>query len=263
MHPAPAFTLGLLTSLALFAAFNFLRTPTQSSALPSPPTPPTPTQSPSTSSAALASTQPSPTPEIPQDALESALREIREAGMVVIPQEFARFLMPSFTSTRPEPAVRAILQLDDREAAALAKARVNFDRAMQQTINSHLQVVDVKDGVVTAKLPVFKEEREKLIAAWRAESLAGLDAESAAIAAHIDFDRAIEGWYSQGNMEATVTFNPFVNTGKIAIEYKGQAVNGDHRQNWNFKTSMPDSQLLKRYPSLQPHFPQLVEEPKP
>lgn len=183
--------------------------------------------------------------------------------MVVIPQEFARFLMPSLASTRPEPAVRAILQLDDREASALAKARVNFDSAIQRAIDSHLEVIEVKDGIVTATIPVFKEERQKLINAWRTESLAGLDAESAAIAAHIDFDRAIEGWYSQGNMEATVTFKPSENTGKVAIEYKGQTVNGEQRQNWNFRTGMPNSQLLKRFPSLQPHFPQLAEENKP
>jgi hypothetical protein len=263
MKPAPACTLGLITGLGLFAAFNFWRTAPQLSVISVPLPPPAHTQSTSTSSAVFASAQPASTPDIPQDPLESALREIREAGMVVIPQEFARFLMPSLVSTRPEPAVRAILQLDDREASALAKARVSFDSAIQKAIDSHLEVIEVKDGVVTATIPAFKEERQKLINAWRIESLAGLDAESAAIAAHIDFDRAIEGFYSQGNMEAIVTFKRSENTGKTAIEYKGQTANGDHRQNWNFRTSIPDSQLLKRYPSLRPHFPQLAEEPKP
>jgi hypothetical protein len=194
--------------------------------------------------------------------LESALKEIHEAGMVVIPQEFARFLMPSLLSTRPEPAVRQILQLDDREATELAKARMRFDQALQQTIDAHLQVIDVKDGVVTATLPAFKEERQKLIDAWRAESLAALDANSAAIASHIDFNRGIEG-RSQGHMELTVTFKPSPDSKKIAIEYQGQTANGAQRQNYRFQTGMPSSQLSRQFPSLRAHFPQLAGEAAP
>ena len=178
--------------------------------------------------------------------------------MVVIPQEFARFLMPSLLSTRPEPAVRQILQLDEREAAALAKARMTFDHSLQQAINAHLRVIAVNDGVVTAALPAFKDERQKLIDAWRFESLAALDSDSAAMASH----RGIEG-YSQGAMDMIVTFTPSPDARKIAIEYKGQTANGTQRQNFRLQTGLPSSQLSKQFPSLTTHFPQLGEETKP
>jgi hypothetical protein len=182
--------------------------------------------------------------------------------MVVIPQEFARFLMPSLLSTDPQPAVRQILQLDNGEAVALGKARMNYDRALQQTVDAHLQVIEVKDGIVTATLPAFKEERQKLIDAWRTESLAVLDEESAAIAAHIDFNRATGGIH-QGGMDLTVTFKPSQNSKHVAIEYRGQAANGDQRQTYHLQTGMPGVQLLKQFPSLQAHFPHFSEETKP
>ena len=182
--------------------------------------------------------------------------------MVVIPQEFARFLMPSLLSTHPEPAVRQILQLDDREAKALANARINFDRVLQQTIDARLQVIDVKDGVITASLPAFPEKRQKLIAAWRAESLAALDADSAAMAAHIDFDRAMDGFF-QGRVDLAVTFKPSPDAPTHLIEYRGQTASGDRRQNYRLQTGVPNSQLLKKFPSLQPHFPQRSTETKP
>ena len=259
MKPAPAFTLGLLTGVALFAAFNVWR-PKHTAASSSLVT----TQSaapPVSSEKPAIQTQPGATaPVSAEPSLESALREIQEAGMVIIPQEFARFLMPSFASTRPDPAVREILQLDEREAAAMAKARMNFDRAIQKTIDANLQVIDVKNGVVTATLPAFREEREKLIAAWRTESLAALDSESAATAAYIDFDRAIESFYLQGIRELAVTFTPSPDAKKILIEYKGQTSNGNQRVNQSFRTSMSNSQLLKQFPSLRPQFPQLAEQ---
>ncbi|ATC65561.1 hypothetical protein CMV30_17280 [Nibricoccus aquaticus] len=261
MKPAPAFILGLVTGLGLFAAFSFWKSPAQ---LPAPTPSATPPAHTAPSSTPLTPTATAPTPGAASPVpLESALKEIQEAGMVVIPQEFARFLMPSLISTNPEPAVRQILQLDEREAKALAKARMNFDRAIQQTIDAHLEVIAVKDGVVTATLPAFKEEREKLIAAWRAESLASLDSESAATAAFIDFDRAIESFYMQGIRELAVTFTPSPDAKKILIEYKSDTATGNQRMNQRFQTSMPNSQLLKRFPSLHPQFPQLAEEAKP
>lgn len=268
MNTPSWFILGTIIGMGAASAFFYFRdpashahasiTPTPPGSLHSPAAKPAP---PSTNGVAAPGANAAHS-AVNDQALKDALREIREADMVVIPQEFARFLMPSLLSTNPEPAVRQILQLDEREAAALAKARTKFENALQQTIDAHLRVIEVKDGVVTATLPAFADERQKLINAWRAESLAALDSESAAIASHIDFDRAISG-LSQGRFDLGVTFKPSSDFQKVAVEYRGQSANGDHRENYSYRGNVPAAHFLKRLPSLQSHFPQLVEETKP
>jgi hypothetical protein len=178
MEPAPAFTLGLITGLGLFAAFNLWRTARPLSATPLPPAPPAHTTT--TSSAASTSTEPASNSDILQDTLESALREIREAGMVVIPQEFARYMMPAMVfSKNPSGEVRELLQLDDREITAMQEARTRFEQGLNRIANDHLQIVSSKDGIITATIPAFPEQHKKLMENWHSEVMKSLDTSSA------------------------------------------------------------------------------------
>jgi len=254
MKPAPAFTLGLITGFALFAAFNFSRTPTQSSALPHPPTPPPHTQPTSTSSASDASTQPSSTPELPQDSLESALREIRDVGMIVIPQEAARVITPSMISSNPDPAVRAILQLDDKEVAALSELRGKFMKEFHSVTDAHIQITGVKDGAITAIVPAFEEERQKLIDKLRVDSLAALDADSAAVFGYINLDRVLE-YNHLGTRNIAATFTPTSGGSDYRMELKSDEKNGSTRSNFRMQQTIPQKRLRTEYPSLVPHLP--------
>jgi hypothetical protein len=258
MKSPASFIAGFIVGIAAaIAAFAFWPHPSVNSALTSPsrqsPVPTTATESHATTSLSSDIIEP-PASNLTDQSMQDALREIREAGMIVIPHEFARFMMPSLVSTRPDAAVREILQLDEREADALGKARMKFDRAFSETVNAHLQITESNEGVLTGILPEFKEERKKLLDAWRSESLQSLDPESAALFAHIDLDQALSSQI-QGSRELAVKIVSVPNDDRVFVELSAVSEDGPHKRSIKQSAQMGRTSLLRLYPSLKEYLP--------
>lgn len=197
MKPLTFYALGLITGIISAIAF-FTRTPdkrsnvaptTGVSSLEHGAHSPARNAPISASSESLASnsTLPSDSP----DPLESALREIREAGMVVIPQELLGLYTPSFAFTRVSPAIQHTFRLDSRELAVLNDARLHFEQALMNAANHNLEIVEAGNDLLVVRTTTLPEQRRNLIASMRAEILRGLDEDSATLFAYLDMEKAL------------------------------------------------------------------------
>jgi hypothetical protein len=190
---------------------------------------------------------------VDDQSLEKALREISEAGMIVIPQEFVRFLSPRLFATQPDAALREILKLDGKEAAALAKAQSRLYQSIEAAAGAHLQITESKDGTLTGVLPAFPEERQRFIDTYREESAAALDAESAALFANIDLDQAL-AQHMRGTREFAVKIK---RTGgdNYVMELKAQTQDGSFVTNATQSNNFSRKHLVRLFPTVADHLP--------
>jgi hypothetical protein len=186
------------------------------------------------------------------DDLEQALRELREGGFAVVPQEFAVFCSPLFETNRGGEMIfgshlSELLQLDERELASLGAAIDRLSEQLDAEASRRLAITDASEFALTARVPAFPEIRETFIANARTEIVRALDADSGALFSHLRLNDAL-AFQPIGSVTSTLHIRRPVDD----ESYHVTLTVGD---NHTVFMRLAGDELTRRYPQLSGHLP--------
>jgi hypothetical protein len=242
MKPALAYTLGVATGLALSVLIFTLVRPTNT-AIPA-------SSLPSTLSAQIqiddqpVSPKPSTASPSSDRDLEATLKEIREAGMVVIPQELLRFVQLDLMPQQMNPRTVDTLRLDAREVSAMKAAYVEFVSSVTKSIEQNVVVTDSSEGVLNARAYLPEKTRSELISACKSQIMRALDEDSASLLSYLDFEKTLG--HAAKIPETSIHVRRVKTDDKLHVTL---STRGNTRI-----LSLSADELVSQYPSLKNHL---------
>lgn len=249
MKSPVTFALGLIVGAAIVLAVIFIR-PGKSSAEPD-----TTRGGHSDASGKVTEMKYSPAAPVQEEApnarepagqsLQAALREIGEAGLVVIPQELLGMFPSQFVFNAAFPSARHTFRLDTREIAVLNAARVRFERAILEASNRNVEIIEANDRTLVFNTTTLPEQRRRLITDMRTEIVRGLDEDSATLFTYLDIEKAL-GPSTAGLENATVLIRRAPGDANLHI-----TINDG---NASRVASMPPELLSQIYPALKDYL---------